>query len=161
SLLATKNVVRKRDRAVTCIAGMGAAFVTTRSDTRTESTLLFSSLPWKETAKMRTTYSTLRCNLLVALLFATIPLTSHAVLLTEWPLPPGSHPLQIDASSPSRLVYFVDQGTAGLLPPTVNQLNQGLNQLTQWMPPFLPTVPGGIVVDQLVPPNFVYVTDLQ
>src|SRR5262245_2707138 len=97
-----------------------------RRQDRVNASLLF--IAFERNTKMRTTFSTLRCNLLAVLLFAATPLTAHAAL-TEWTLPPGSQPRQIDASSPSGLVYFVDQGTPGLVPATVNQLNQGVNQL--------------------------------
>jgi len=88
-------------------------------------------------------------------MLATTSLSAHAAVLSEWPLPAGSQPLQIDASSPSRRIYFVDQALS-----TINQLDGGASVLTSWPAPFTPSVPGSIVVDRFAATRFVYVTDL-
>jgi len=104
---------------------------------------------------MRTTSSTLTRNLLALCVLAATSLSAHAAVLSEWPLPAGSQPLQIDASSPSRRIYFVDQALS-----TINQLDGGASVLTSWPAPFTPSVPGSIVVDRFAATRFVYVTDM-
>jgi streptogramin lyase len=102
---------------------------------------------------MRTTSSIWIRNLFALCVLAVTSLSAQAQVLREWALPAGSQPLQIDASSPSGRVYFVDQALS-----TINQL--GASVLTSWPAPFTPSVPGSIVVDQFAATHFVYVTDL-
>jgi len=87
-------------------------------------------------------------------MFVSVSSIAHAATLTQWLLPGGS-PLQIDASSSSRRVYFIDQASG-----TIDELNPAASTLTWWPAPFTATEPGGIVVDTLAMPRFVYVTDL-
>ena len=99
------------------------------------------------------TYSPFIRNFLVCCIFSS--LGAEAALLREWPLPAGSQPLQIDASSPTGNAYFVDQALM-----TINQLNPGGSSLVSWPAPFTPSTPGSIVVEPFAALRFVYVTDL-
>ena len=103
---------------------------------------------------MKRTYSTLSRNLIALCVLLITSVSAQAVPLTEYVLPSGSSPLQLDATSSSGSVFFVDQGLL-----TINRIGGAF--LTSWAPPFTPTVPGSIVVDRLAGGNrFVYVTDL-